>query len=194
MVGSKEFWFLACVCITWCSGKVYLKMYIRKTLEFVFPGHENNWYPSQSCQSWRKHNPSFVFCAEFIRLHLCKSLGFAQKIIKAKEAPVWRSNYSIQQIYDNSVRLVICACSHLRTFSHNYDHTRQVGWFPLHLLNYRSWCLVMFVHYWEWKLREGKTKRKIVLICVSAWVWCIWPDPHFNTFRETLSSIMAALS
>ena len=91
------------------------------------------------------------------------------------------------------VCVCVCVCTHTRPIF-NFDHIRQAGWIPLHLLNYRSWCLVMFVHYWEKRQREKKTKRKMVLICVSAWAWCIWPDACFNTSRETLSSIMAAVS
>lgn len=137
---------------------------------------------------------------------ICVNHLFAQKILKAKHAPVGVSLQCTAKIWKSREMLVIrcCGCWSVRceclcVFVHahpifNFDHTRQAGWIPLHLLNYRSWCLVMFVHYWERRQREGKTKRKMVLICVSARDWCIWPNAHFNTFRETLSSITAAAS
>ena len=156
---------------------MFLQTFIHETLsrspqspKFVFSGHKTSRFSSYSRQSWRKYNPLFWCLPRIYPDPSVQIIAVCSKDLKSKigtcmslqlqyTANIWQSHEALVI----HCHCFVCAWSHTYP-AFNCDHSRQAGWIPLHLLNYRSWCLVMFVHYWERRLREGKTKRKIVLI------------------------------
>ena len=100
-------------------------------------------------------------------------IGVVKKTLPLNDFPIiywqiWPCHHEVLANALWSERVGVHVCTHTPLIF-NVDHTRQAGWIPSHLSNYGSWCLVMFVHYLERREREGKTKRKMVLICAAVW-------------------------
>lgn len=98
--------------------------------EFVFSGHKTSWFSLRARKSRRKHTALFCgVCPEFILIHLCKSLVFAQKILKAEQAPVRVFSYSVLQIYDipwDVSHILPLRCVYVCMYVHKLIHIQSL--------------------------------------------------------------------
>lgn len=132
-----------------------------------------------------KQRKIYTFLVGLPHTYLWESSVFTQNILQVKETPVWVSKY-VAILWDASHIVRVCAWAHTHPIF-NFDHTRQPGWFPLHLLNYTSWCLVMFCSLLNREAGRRENKR-------GKWYWFRFqlesdafdPMNGANTFRGDL--------